>query len=423
MRAPSAALAQSTHVTQPAAPALRTPIIALMAIAAGLCAGGNYFNQPLLDSIASALHVSPATAAVSVTVAQVSYAIGLLLLVPLGDLLDRRKLAVALMVLAGVGQAVSGFAPTYVVLVIGIAVAGLFSVAAQVLVPYGASLAEPEKIGAVVGTIMSGLMVGILTARSLAGLLSALGGWTTIYRISAVLVFIVAIALWFGLPRDTRGAEGRISYGTALSSMGSLIVRHPRLLTRSLLGATAFAALSTIFSTMALLLAGDGFGFSDAQIGLVGLLGVVGALAANVFGRLADRGLGQWASAIAAFVMLVCWPIFGLGAHSVIWFGLGFVLADLALQGIHISNQNVVFGLDAAARSRMNSVYMTTYFIGAAAGSAIGSWAWQRDGWAGVCWAGAALALVAAVVLVADVLVVRHERRTNALDAEWRLDL
>ncbi|NLU82754.1 MFS transporter [Rhodococcus sp. HNM0569] len=380
-----------------------------MAIAAGLCAGGNYFNQPLLDSIAGALSVAPATAAVSVTVAQVAYGAGLLLLVPLGDLLDRRKLAVGLMLLAAAGQALSGWSPNIATFLTGTAVAGAFSVAAQVLVPFAASLADPARSGRAVGTMMSGLLVGILVARSAAGLVSTLGGWTTIYRIAGALMIVVALALWKVLPDDSPSQRTRIGYGEALRSLGSLVARYPRLRTRAMLGATTFAAVSAVFATMALLLSRAPFGYSPATIGLIGLSGVAGAVAASAVGRLADRGLAQWASFGGLVLLLVCWPLFGfLGAHSVAWFVVSFVVADLALQSVHISNQNIVFALEPQARSRMNSVYMTAYFVGAAAGSAVGTTAWRAGGWTAVCVAGAALSMLSFAVWAVDLRATRR---------------
>ncbi|QXW02319.1 MFS transporter [Rhodococcus globerulus] len=381
-------------------PRLGLPIVLLMAAATGLCAGGNYFNQPLLDSIAEHLNVSPSTAAATVTIAQVSYALGLVLLVPVGDMVDRRKLTVGLMLLAALGQAVSGFAPNFATLAVGIAVAGVFSVAAQVLIPFAASLAEPQRSGQVVGTIMSGLLIGILLARSVAGLLSGLGGWSTVYKVAAVLMVVMAVALWRSLPTDA-GPRPKVSYLATLRSLGSLAKTLPRLRTRAAMGGLAFAAVSTVFTTMAFLLAGE-FGYNDTQIGLVGLLGVAGASMATVAGRLADRGKAQLATGGALAVLLLCWLPFAVGGTHLVWFLIAFLLADLALQGVHVSNQNIIYALIPEARSRVNSVYMTTYFVGAAVGSAVGSVVWKGYGWSGVCVAGLAFSVATVAVWMVD---------------------
>lgn len=382
---------------------LTRPLLLLMAVATGLCAGGNYFNQPLLDSIADALGVGQSTAAVTVTVAQVSYGIGLLFLVPLGDLLDRRRLAVGLMVLAATGQAISGFAPSIGWLMIGTAMAGLFSVAAQVLVPFAATLAAPERRATAVGTVMSGLLVGILLARSVAGLLSGLGGWQTVYRVSAIVMVVVAAALWRALPSSQEHLGLR--YRGILASMGRLLRDEPRLRTRSVLGAVSFASMGVVFASMAFLLAGEPFGLDDVAIGLVGLAGVAGAVMANATGRLADRGLVQATTGVGAVLLCASWGLFALGGHLLIAFLAAMVIADMALQCVHVSNQSVIYELAPHARSRVTSVYMTSYFIGGATGSALGSVAWSTHGWAGVCVLGLVLAVVAVAVWALDLRV------------------
>lgn len=390
-------------------------MVLLMAAATGLCAGGNYFNQPLLDSIAEHLNASASTAAATVTIAQVAYALGLVLLVPVGDIVDRKKLTVGLMMLAAIGQTISGFAPNFGVLAFGIAMAGVFSVAAQVLVPFAAALAEPERSGQVVGTIMSGLLIGILLARSVAGLLSGLGGWSTVYKVAAVLMLLMAVALWRVLPTDS-GPRNGATYLATLRSLGHLAKTLPRLRTRAAMGGLAFAAVSTVFTTMAFLLSGE-YGYNDTQIGLVGLLGVAGALMATVAGRLADRGKTQLATGGALAILLLCWLPFAAGGTQLLWFLIAFVLADLALQGVHVSNQNIVYALIPAARSRVNSVYMTTYFIGAATGSAVGSVVWRSSGWTGICVAGLAFSVAATLVWILDRRLERSPSSGDRLQA------
>src|SRR3989344_898518 len=237
------------------APGLSTPVLLLMAVACGLCAGSNYFNQPLLHSIATQLQVRDASAALIVTLAQVDYAAGLVFLVQLGDVLERRRLIPTLMLLAALGLFTSGFAGSYTLLALGTVLTGLFSVAAQVLVPLAATLAAPGRSGRAVGLVMSGLLVGILAARSVAGLLSELGGWTLVYRVAGVAMVAVALALWWAMPRS-RNAGRAQGYGQVLRSLGTLALRHPRLRSRALLGGLSFASVSVLFSTMALLLAG-----------------------------------------------------------------------------------------------------------------------------------------------------------------------
>lgn len=394
------------------APGLSTPVLLLMAVACGLCAGSNYFNQPLLHSIATQLQVRDASAALIVTLAQVAYAAGLLLLVPLGDMLERRRLITTLMLLAALGLFTSGFAGSYALLALGTVLTGLFSVAAQVLVPLAATLAAPGRSGRAVGLVMSGLLVGILAARSVAGLLSELGGWTLVYRVAGVAMVAVALALWWVMPRS-RNAGRAQGYGQVLRSLGTLALRHPRLRSRALLGGLSFASVSVLFSTMALLLAGPAHRLGDAGIGLVGLAGVAGALMANVAGRMADRGQAQVATAVSVGLLLLGWGALWLGATSLVWFVVGMLVVDLALQGVHISNQNVIYQLAPEARSRLNAVYMTTYFAGAAGGSALGSWAWQHGGWGATCVAGAGVALLNGLAMVHDARLARRPEAQN----------
>ncbi|MDQ7968238.1 MAG: MFS transporter [Oxalicibacterium faecigallinarum] len=393
-------MTSSSSPNQTSHSGLSTPVLLLMSVACGLCAGGNYFNQPLLHSIATSFQVSEATAAFTVTVAQVAYAFGLLLLVPLGDKLERRSLVVLLMLLAATGQFISGFTNDIGLLFAGIVMAGLFSVAAQILVPMAATLSDPARSGRAVGIVMSGLLIGILMARSVAGLLSGLGGWHTVYRVAGVTMLVVALALWFVLPSSRNPV--RASYLQILASMATLIRDMPRLRSRSIIGALAFASVSALFSTMALLLSGPAHGLDDAQIGLVGLIGVAGALMANVAGRLSDRGWDRQTSMVSAVLLLLSWGGLYLGGTSLLWFVAGMLLIDLALQGLHISNQQIVYQLMPEARSRINAVYMTTYFIGAALGSAAGSLAWNIGGWGAICVTGAILAMLTGFMLWHD---------------------
>ena len=395
------------HASQTITPAatLTTPVLLLMAVATGLCAGSNYFNQPLLHSIAVALNVTDATAALTVTVSQLAYALGLLLFVPLGDKLERRSLASGLMLLAAAGLSISGYAASFSMLVIGTVLTGLFSVAAQTLVPMAATLSAPQRSGRAVGLVMSGLLSGILLARSAAGLLSDLGGWHTVYRAAACMMVALALALWYVLPASRNPVS--MSYGQVLRSLLALAARHPRLRSRTLVGALTFASVSVLLSSTTLLLSGPGFALGDSQIGLVGLLGVAGAMMASVAGRLNDKGWGLATSAACLLLLLVSWGALRLGLASLPWILVGTLLIDIALAGVHIGNQGVIYQLDPQARSRINAVYMTGYFAGAATGSALGSLAWQLAGWRGVCVAGAALGLMAGAALWHDYRLAR----------------
>lgn len=391
-----------------ATPVLPQSTLLLMATACGLCAGANYFNQPLLHSIAIDLGISEAGASLTVTMAQVSYALGLLLLVPLGDMLERRRLVLGLMLLAALGMLASGMAHSFTLLAAGTLMTGLFSVAAQVLVPMAASFAAPGASGRAVGLVMSGLLIGILASRSVAGVLSELGGWNAVYWVGALATAGVALLLRRALPL-AQPAQ-RIGYGAVMRSLLTLAREQPRLRSRALIGGMGFATVSVLFSTMALLLAGPGYGFGDAQIGLIGLVGVAGALMANMAGRLADRGLEQRTTLAGGLLMLAGWGALWLGGTSLWWFLAGLLIVDAALQALHISNQNVIYALAPSARSRINAVYMTGYFIGASLGSAVGSTVWLHWGWTGASVAGLALSLCTLAVVAWDRSLARQAK-------------
>ena len=366
-----------------------------MALACGLCAGGNYFNQPLLHSIAEHFGVAESAAAVSVTVAQVAYACGLLLLAPLADKLQRRGLAVSLMLLAALGQAISGVAGSLEGFMWGTLIAGLFSVAAQVLVPMAAALAMPGQSGRAVGWVMSGLLMGILLARGVAGLVSAWAGWQAVYQGSAVLMALMALWLWRVLPTSRNPQP--VSYSRVIASMWQLLCTQPALRQRTLVSALAFASVSVLFSTMALQLSSTPLGLDDAQIGLIGLAGAAGALVATQAGRWVDQGWGRATCVVGAAALILSWPMLWWGGAHLGWFVLGMIVIDLGLQCLNITNQATVAQLLPAARGRLNAVYMAGYFIGAAAGSALGTLAWNWGGWQGACTLGLLLAALTAI--------------------------
>lgn len=374
---------------------LSAPALLLMALACGVCAGGNYFNQALLHSITLHFGVSDATAGLSVTVAQVAYAVGLLFITPLGDKFERRRMAVVLMLLAGTGHALVGWSSSFAMFMAGTLIAGLFSVAAQVLVPMAAALATPGRAGRNVGLVLSGLLVGILLSRSVAGGLSAMGGWRLVYQVTAIAMALMA--LWMRRALPTSRHPHPMPYVEVLRSMGHLLRSQPALRLRTTASALAFASVSVMFATMALVLSSEPLHLSDAQIGLVGLAGVTGALIANVAGRWADQGKDRILLRIGAAALLLSWLPLWWGQASVAWFVAGVLVMDLGLQAINVTNQSSVATVLPAVRSRMNAVYMTGYFAGASTGSALGVWAWNVASWQGACSVGAGLAGLAAI--------------------------
>ncbi|WP_229700336.1 MFS transporter [Streptomyces kronopolitis] len=383
-----------------------------MSVATGLSVAGNYFAQPLLNVIGHDLGLSTSTAALVVTVAQVGYALGLLLLVPLGDLVERRRLAVTLTAATAVFLTVTASAPNAALLLTGTALTGLTSVAAMVVVPYAATLAAPAERGRTVGTVMTGLLLGILLARTAAGLLADVGSWRTVYWVNAALMLIMAVLLRLKLP--TLRTPAGLRYPALLRSMLGLFVQEPVLRRRAALGALIFAGFSVLWTALAFLMSGPSYGWQESAIGLLGLVGAAGSLSASAAGRLADRGLVHHVTGAGAFLLLGSWGLLAAGGAGGGWslaaLLAGVIVLDLAVQAVHISNQNMVFGVRPEARNRLNSVYMTSYFAGGAAGSALTSVVWGTSGWSGVCILGAALAAMTVLVWAADLLRRRAPR-------------
>ncbi|GGJ83876.1 MFS transporter [Pseudomonas matsuisoli] len=370
-------------------------LVLLMAVATGIAVASNYYNQPLLHTIADRFGLSFSQAGIIVTTAQVSYAAGLLLLVPLGDLLERRRLIVSMTVVAAVGLGISASANSIGWLLLGTTLTGLFSVVAQVLVPFAATLASPEERGRVVGTVMSGLILGILLARTVAGALSEIGDWRTVYILASILMLATAVALRFALPHYHQSAG--LSYPGLLRSVFTLLKEEPVHRLRTFLGGLGFAIFAIFWTPLAFLLSSEPYGYSDGTIGLFGLAGAVGALAANVAGRMADKGKGTLATTIGLVFLTASWLPLVFAQSSLAALLIGVVVLDLAVQLSHVSNQNVVYKLRPEARSRLNAGYMTGYFLGGSLGSLLSAALYQHFGWPGVCAAGFTCGAVALV--------------------------
>ncbi|MDU4842361.1 MAG: MFS transporter [Leclercia adecarboxylata] len=371
---------------------LSPALILLMSVATGLAVASNYYAQPLLETIARNFSLSASSAGFIVTAAQLGYAVGLLFLVPLGDMFERRAMIVSMTLLAAGGMLITASSQSLAMMILGTALTGLFSVVAQILVPLAATLASPEKRGKVVGTIMSGLLLGILLARTVAGLLAGIGGWRTVYWVASVLMVVMALALWRGLPKVK--SETHLNYPQLLGSVFSLFTHDKLLRTRALLGCFTFANFSILWTSMAFLLASPPFNYSEGMIGLFGLAGAAGALGARPAGGLADKGKSHLTTTVGLVMLLLSWAAIWYGHVSVLALIVGILVLDLTVQGVHITNQTVIYRVKPDARNRLTAGYMTSYFIGGAAGSLISAYAWQHAGWTGVCAVGTVMALV-----------------------------
>ncbi|EFE6851093.1 MFS transporter [Escherichia coli] len=344
---------------------LSPALIVLISIATGLAVASNYYAQPLLDTIARNFSLSASSAGFIVTAAQLGYAAGLLFLVPLGDMFERRRLIVSMTLLAAGGMLITASSQSLAMMILGTALTGLFSVVAQILVPL---------------------------ARTVAGLLANLGGWRTVFWVASVLMALMALALWRGLPQMK--SETHLNYPQLLGSVFSMFISDKILRTRALLGCLTFANFSILWTSMAFLLAAPPFNYSDGVIGLFGLAGAAGALGARPAGGFADKGKSHHTTTFGLLLLLLSWLAIWFGHTSVLALIIGILVLDLTVQGVHITNQTVIYRIHPDARNRLTAGYMTSYFIGGAAGSLISASAWQHGGWAGVCLAGATIALV-----------------------------
>lgn len=374
-------------------------LVLLMATATGITVASNYYSQPLLHTIASEFGLSVATAGNVVTTAQLSYGAGLVLVVPLADLLERRMMIVVMTILAALGLLVSGLAPSLPWLLAGTALTGFCSVAAQILIPFAATLAAPAERGRAVGTVMGGLLIGILSARTVSGALASIGSWHTIYFAAAAVLLCTSIALRCTLPRfQNSNDSSTLSYTRLIASMGMLFVKEPVLRARALLGMLSFILFSLFWTPLAFLLSAPPYGYSSVTIGLFGLAGAAGALAASWAGRLADRGKGSRGTYIGLVGMLLGWACLWFAPTSLGALLSGVLVLDLATQLTHVSNQNAIFTLAPEARNRLNAGYMTCYFIGGSVGSWLAGNLFQHHGWAGVSLAGIGIAMLAIAV-------------------------
>ncbi len=366
----------------------------IFAAAAGLSVANIYFAQPLLDAMARDFGIAPAAIGLVVTLTQLGYGLGLIFIVPLGDLVDRRRLVVAQGALSAIALVAVATARTEAILFAGMAAVGLLAVVVQVLVSFAATLATPAERGKAVGMVTSGVVIGILGARFAAGVLADLGGWRAVYLTSAILTLAMAGLLWRILPRNL-SPDSMDSYLATLRSIPVLFLNDRILLVRGILALLIFAAFSTFWTALVLPLSTEPFDYSHTRIGMFGLVGMVGAIAATGAGRLADRGLGQWTTGVSLTLLLASWGLIVLLPLPIPALLIGVVLLDLAVQAVHVTNQSIIFDRYPQARSRLVGGYMVFYSLGSATGAIAATMAYAYAGWTGVSILGAAFSAAA----------------------------
>jgi predicted MFS family arabinose efflux permease len=386
-------------------------LLLLFAVACGASLANIYYAQPLLPDIAAQFGISDAGASIVVTVSQVAYSVGLLLIVPLGDLVERRRLIAGLLLACAGCMAVAAAAPSFAVLVGALALGALTSVVVQVLLPFAAVLAPPEERGRVVGEVMTGTLVGALSARTVSGLLASLGSWRVPFAFAALLSAALAAALWRALP--AREPATLMRYHRLLLSVAALVRREPALRRRMAYGACGFAGFTLAWTTIPFLLAGPAYGLGPGAIGLFGLAGIAGALAARRLGRWHDRGRGLPATGWVLASILLSWPLLLLGKEWLPLVAVGLVLLDLGVQGQNVLSQGVIYALGPENAGRVTTAYVTSNFLAGALGSAVGSLAWAAAGWPAVVGAGAAFASLALAIWLTEAVRVRRMQNPN----------
>lgn len=377
-------------------PALSPALTLLLATATGLAVASIYYVQPLLGLLAAQFGVGSATIGLLPTLTQLGYGVAILLLSPLGDRFDRRRIILVKTAALVAALAFAAVAPGFAALGLASIAIGLTATLAQDLVPAAATLAPEAERGKRVGQVMTGLLLGILLSRVAAGSLAAVAGWRAVYASAAVAVALLIPLLWRSLPNFVPATQA--GYGALLASMGRLWLQHAPLRRAALAQGLLSVAFSAFWSTLALVLAGPEFGQGSAVAGAFGLAGAAGALAAPMAGALADRRGPQAVIRVAALLVFLSFAVQALAPASLLLLVAVAVVFDLGVQAALVSHQSVVYSLDPASRSRLNAVLVSAMFVGMATGAALGSALLAALGWRAVPVLGAVAALGAVAI-------------------------
>ena len=378
-------------------PGLSPSLTLLFSVTCALAVANVYFAQPLLDSMAQSLGVASSMIGIVVTATQVGYALGLLFIVPLGDLVNRKRLILTQVMLSAVALAAVGAAQQWLALLGAMIVMGLLAVVVQVLVAYAAVLATPSQRGQTVGTVTSGIVLGILLARFTSGLIADIAGWRTVYFVSSGLMLTIAAVLWKVVP-VTAPPRHQDSYLALIKSVFKLFITERTLRARGLLALLIFAAFSVLWTSMVLPLSAPPLSLSHTAIGMFGLAGVAGALAARRAGRWADQGFGQRVTGISLGLLTLSWLPITFAETSLIALVCGVVLLDFAVQAVHVTNQSLILAARPDAQSRMVGAYMCFYSVGSALGAAAATQVYALWGWIAVSLLGALISATALVL-------------------------
>ncbi|MDI3327865.1 MAG: MFS transporter [Alicyclobacillaceae bacterium] len=374
-----------------------------MAVACGVAVANIYFNQPILVDISRSLEVDPASAARISTITQFGYALGLFLFVPLGDMVDRRKLILVLSVVVALALSAAALSPTLAWLAAASAVIGVATVIPQIIVPFAAALSDDRRRGRVLSRLSVGFTLGILGARVAGGFLSEVAGWRAVYWIAAGCMVALAGLLAAGLPRE-RPRSG-LSYPAVLLSLPRLLRQEPVLRRACLSQSMMFGAFSAFWTNLALLLSTPPYHFGSRAVGVFGIIGLTGTLVAPAAGRLIDKRGPFTVQVLAACSAVGAYLLFWTAGYWIAWLAVAAVLLNAGTQSNQIVSQVRIFSVRPDARNRMNAVYMVCVFLGSSFGSLLGTYGWALWQWRGVCAAGLAMSLIPLLVLVGSARV------------------
>lgn len=388
---------------------MTTAVTVVFAISGGIAVGNLYWAQPLLELIGDSFAVTAALSGLIVTVTQIGYALGVLLIVPLGDMVERRRLIPVIMIVSAASLLGTALAPGFGVLLIAMALIGLTTVSGQLLTPLAGDLAHDDQRGRTIGTVAAGLMLGILISRAVSGLVADTVGWRGVFVLAAALTTISAVLLVRFIPRAPRRAA--VPYGRLLSSVFTSIGRYPAVRVLLVLGFCVMSVFIMFWTGLTFLLSAAPFGFSVTQIGLTSLVGVAGAVAAQQVGRLFDRGLTLPAVAVGLVLTLVGLVLAALGQRSIVIIVVAVAIVSVGVQCCMVLLQTTMLSVDPAARSRLNTIFVVGNFIGGAIGSAVAGTSWERGGWS-------LLVLIAAGLIMVALITLRVGRRIGFATSE-----
>ncbi|XWO25737.1 MFS transporter [Rhodococcus sp. BGS-1C] len=390
----------------------------LLAVLCGVSVANIYYAQPLLEQIGSDLSLPTASLGLVVALAQLGYLVGLIMLVPLGDLVDRRKLIAIQTAAAATGTLLVAFSTTNAQLLIGITVTGVFSVVVQVIVAYAAAISDPDERGANIGVITSGVVVGIILARTVAGMVADVAGWRAVYSGSAVISILIAAVALTMLPKDVRSRPKQGTYARAVGSVVTLTTTNRVFRTRALITLFLFASFGALWSGMTLPLTEEPWRLSTTQIGLFGIAGLIGALGAVSAGRWADQGKAQRVTGLSLVVLVLSWVLSAQATHSLALLVVGVIALDFAVQAVHVTSQNLIVAHDPESAGRIIGSYMVFYSLGSAIGAISTTVVFHAAGWGAASVLGGAYATAALSVWVIDRL--RVSERLDELSCDSR---